>query len=86
MDNYFKEKNSFLNQKHEAWVAKTQNAIDRRREKLANIIRNNEKLQDRLDTTHNEEKIEQITGWINENNAQIADLEADIERMEAELR
>ncbi len=60
MDNYFKEKNSFLNQKHEAWVAKTQNAIDRRREKLANIIRNNEKLQDRLDTTHNEEKIEQI--------------------------
>ena len=25
-------------------------------------------------------------GWINENNAQIADLEADIERMEAELR
>lgn len=86
MDNYFKEKNSFLNQKHEAWVAKTQNAIDRRREKLANIIRNNEKLQDRLDTTHNEEKIEQITGWINENNAQIADLEADIARMEAELR
>lgn len=85
-DAYWQGKRSSGEQKHRAWVANTQAAIERRKQRIRNIQRNIDNLRDRLNTTYNDEKISQIEGWISENEDDIRALEAEIYRMETELR
>ncbi len=72
--------------RHQQWMENTREAIARRRKRIENLSLNLEKLRERVQTTQNEEKREQISGWISENEEQIRSLEEEIERMEAGLK
>lgn len=72
--------------RHQQWMENTREAIARRRKRIENLSLNLEKLRERVQTTQNEEKREQINGWISENEDQIRSLEEEIGRMEAGLK
>lgn len=84
-DTYWHGKQSVREEKHREWMYKTQAAIDRRRSRIRNIQRNIASLTERLNTTRNPDKQNQIYRWICENEGQIRELEEEIYRMETEL-
>lgn len=86
MDAYFNSRNVALANRHQEWVAKTQDAIGRRQLRISHIQQNNHNLYDRISTTRNPDKVNEIYGWINENDALIRELEMEISDMERQLR
>ena len=86
MDAYFDSRNAALANKHQEWVAKTQDAIKRRQLRISNIQQNNQNLYDRISMTRNPNKVDEIYGWIKENDARIRELEMEIYDMERQLR
>ena len=84
-DSYWQGKKSSGEKKHQEWRYKIQEAINRRKTRIGNIQRNIDNLKDRLNTTHDYSKQNQIFSWISENEAQIRDIEAEIYHMEREL-
>lgn len=84
-DTYWQGKKSYGEEKHKAWIAKTQEAVERRKRRIGNIQQNIENLTERLNTTQNYDKQNQIEGWISEDEAKIRELEEEIYRMELEL-
>lgn len=84
-DTYWRGKKSNGEEKHRVWVAKTQEAICRRKNRINNIQRNIDNLKERLNTTYNYDKQNQIEGWISEDEAKIRELEEEIYNMEMEL-
>ncbi len=83
-DAYWQARKAAGASRHQEWVEKTRGAIDRRRDRIARIRENNTNLRERLLTAGEEKKV-QINGWLEENERQIEDLEAEIARMEQEL-
>ncbi len=84
-DAFWEAKRNSDSKRHEQWMENTKGAIDRRRTRIDNINNNITKLKERLETTVNEEKRQQIEGWIAENEEQVKALTEEIERMEKEL-
>ncbi len=84
-DAYWQGKKSFAEARHREWVLKTQEAIERRRNRIDKIRQNIVSLQERMSTTMNPDKRDQIAEWISENEEQIRDLEEEIYRMEQEI-
>ena len=82
----FDSRNAALANKHQEWVAKTQDAIKRRQLRISNIQQNNQNLYDRISMTRNPNKVDEIYGWIKENDARIRELEMEIYDMERQLR
>lgn len=84
-DTYWQQKRAAGAQKHQAWVEKTRAAIARRKQSISKIRQNTANLHDRLTTTMNTAKQEQIMEWIEEDEQKIADLQREIDSMEQEL-
>lgn len=84
-DTYWNGKKASGEERHRQWIEKTRDAIWRRQERIRNIQRNIDNLRDRLNTTSNYDKQNQIMDWISQDEAQIRELEGEIGRMEAEL-
>lgn len=84
-DTYWNGKKASGEERHRQWAEKTRDAIGRRRERISNIQRNIDNLRDRLNTTNNYDKQNQIMDWISQDETQIRELEEEIGRMEAEL-
>lgn len=55
------------------------------KKRISNIQRNIDNLKERLNTTYNYDKQNQIEGWISEDEAKIRELEDEIYNMELEL-
>ena len=86
MDAYFHARNAAFLNKRQEWAAKTHEAIERRRQKISHIQGINQNLHDRISMTRNLDKVYEINGWIDENNARIRELEMEISEMERQLR
>ena len=84
-DAYWQGKKASAEARHIEWKLKTQEAIERRRNRIKNIRQNNENLEERLNVTRNIDKQNQINEWISENKEQISKLEEEIYRMEMEI-
>ena len=84
-DTYWEGKRAAGAQKHWKWAKQTQEAIARRKQSISKIQQNTANLHDRLATTENPAKQDQIMGWIEEDAEKIAELQREIDRMEQEL-
>lgn len=84
-DAFWDAKRSSDSARHEQWLENTRGAIERRRQRIENISANITKLKERLETTVNEEKRQQIEGWIAENEEQVKTLQEEIDRMEKDM-
>lgn len=82
---YWQQKRARGVQKHQEWVEKTRAAIARRKQSISKIQQNIDNLHERLTTTMNTAKQDQIMGWIEEDEQKIADLQREIDDMEQEL-
>ena len=60
-------------------------AIERRRTRIRNKLNNIQNLKDRIEITRNEDKLNDINRWIEEDEADVRMLEEEIARMEREL-
>ncbi|MEY8390840.1 DUF349 domain-containing protein [Lachnospiraceae bacterium] len=84
-DVYWQGKKASGEARHREWVTKTKEAIERRRTRINKIQQNISNLKERMNTTSNPDKQNQIAGWISENEEQIREIEEEIYRMEREI-
>lgn len=82
---YWNGKKASGEERHRQWVKNTEDAIDRRKERIKNIQQNIDNLTERQCTTSNDDKLEEIRSWIQRDENQIQELEAEIEQMKKEL-
>ena len=76
---------SYWSSKKENSRAKTEAAIERRRERISHLYEQNQNLHERINTTRNSMKQDQLYGYISENESRIRELEMEIGRMEQDL-
>lgn len=85
-EKFWMEKRAYNEARHEIYQKKSQEAIERRQDQIANLEGQIAHLRDKMETTASQDYLDNMQGWIAEKEERIQDLKAQIADIERKLR
>ena len=84
-ESFWDQKRAYNEQRHEDWVRRTQDAVDRRKRRIANLQEQVDRLQERLNNAYATDHVEEMQDRIDEKREIIKDLEDEVRDIESRL-